>query len=250
VISFPFHADERLSDGNIPWPADAESIVDPQLPAAGQWERFVILYDALATEVAGAAEDFPVVVTGDCMAAAGTLTGLQRAGLDPGVVWFDAHGDVHALDSSTSGYLGGLSLRLLAGGNAERLAEPLGMRPVPEDRCVLVDARDLDPAEREYLAASRIGRRSVAEIQAADLPDGVVLLHVDLDVIDASEVPGLRFPVGNGPTAEAVIKALARLLASGRVAALEITCPWFDPDGPADTAARTALLGRVVDLTR
>ena len=60
-------------------------------------------------------------VTGDCLATLGTLVGLQRAGLDPSLVWFDAHGDVHTLKSSTSGYLGGMALRMAMGGDFTRL---------------------------------------------------------------------------------------------------------------------------------
>ena len=43
----------------------------------------------------------------------GTIAGLQRAGSDPGIVWLDAHGDVQTPETSTSGYLAGMALRLL-----------------------------------------------------------------------------------------------------------------------------------------
>jgi arginase len=35
--------------------------------------------------------------------------------VDPGIVWLDAHGDVQTLETTASGYLGGLALRLQAG---------------------------------------------------------------------------------------------------------------------------------------
>jgi hypothetical protein len=65
---------------------------------------------------------------------------------------------------------------------------PLGIQPLRENRVVLVDARDLDPAEEIFLATSAVRRSTVGELQPDDLPGGPVLLHVDVDVINASEV--------------------------------------------------------------
>jgi arginase len=78
------------------------------------------------------------------------------------------------------------------------------------------------------------------------LPDGPILLHVDMDVIDADEVPGLRFPAPNGPTSAQLSKSLEGLIASGRVAAVDIACPWFEPASDAESDQRTDLLGRAL----
>jgi arginase family enzyme len=162
--------------------------------------------------------------------------------MDPSLVWFDAHGDVHTLASSTSGYLGGMALRMAMGGDFERLGEPLGLRPLQEDRAVLVDARDLDPAEEIYLAGSSVLHMPVEQVEAQGVPGGPIFLHVDVDVIDAAEPPGLRFPANNGPTSMSVLAAIDRLVASGRVAVLDIACTWFDPANDTEVDQRTALL--------
>mgnify|MGYP000875041721 FL=1 len=189
TLLLPFHQDERVSDQSIV--LESATPVVPDLRGDNQWRRLQTLYDALGDEVATSLGDGDVtVVTGDCLALLGTLAGVQRSGLDPAIVWFDAHGDVHTIESSTSGYLGGMALRMALGGNADALAGPLGLRPVAASKAVLVDARDLDPAEVEYLADSPVGQFQVEAITAAELPPGPVILHVDLDVIDCSEVPG------------------------------------------------------------
>jgi hypothetical protein len=93
VILLPYHQDERLVDRSIGLPGGiAPAMVDPRLPDADQWTRLVALYDALATRVADDASSGVLtrVVTGDCLATLGALVGLQRAGLDPALVWFDA----------------------------------------------------------------------------------------------------------------------------------------------------------------
>jgi arginase len=166
------------------------------------------------------------VLTGDCSTSLGIVAGLQSAGIDPGIIWFDAHGDVQTPQTSASGYLGGMPLRLLTGYEPELIAVRLGLRPVAEDRIVLAGARDLDPPERDYLAGAQIRQRDVTGLAEADLPDGPLYVHVDLDVIEAAAVPGLRYPVPGGPDPGQLAAALQMLLSSGRVAALAIACTW------------------------
>src|SRR6185436_17512054 len=103
------------------------------------------------------------VLTGDCVTAVAVLAGLQRRGLDPAVVWFDAHGDFHTEATTTSGYLGGLPLAKVVGLSDLALPRALGMTPIAEDRAVLVDARDLDPGEVTALAASAVRQVAVAD---------------------------------------------------------------------------------------
>jgi arginase len=238
----PYHQDERLADDSLP--VSGAVTVEAALPEGTIWQRLGVLYDAVADAVAQQARAgaVPAVVSGDCLVALATIAGLQRAGADPGVVWFDAHSDVHTLQTSTSGYLGGLALRLALGAHADLLAEPLGLRPIAEDRAVLVDARDLDPAEAAYLAESGLVRRAVDALDDAVLPDGPLVLHVDVDVIDAGELPNLRFPASGGPSADAVLRAVHRVLATGRVVALDIACPWYPARDDRDRAVRDELL--------
>jgi arginase len=79
-----------------------------------------------------------------------------------------------------------MSLRLLTEYRPELVASRLGLRPVPEDRIVLVGARDLDPPEVTYLDQAPIRRRQVTDLPVAELPDGPLYVYVDLDVIDAA----------------------------------------------------------------
>jgi arginase len=250
TILVPYHHDQRLADGDIPVSADAT--VQPELPEGDVWRRLASVCAATAAAVSPvvAAGRVPVVFSGDCLMAGGTVAGVQRAGHDPAVVWFDAHGDVHTLETSTSGYLGGLSLRMLTGAHPDRYADVIGLRPVPPDRAVLVDARDLDPAEAEYLAESPTRRIAVPDVTAQAVPPGPLVVHIDLDVIDAGELSGLRFPASGGPSADAVLAACGRLLATGRVLALDVACPWWPATGNDERNLRTRLLARLLALPR
>jgi arginase len=156
------------------------------------------------------------------------------------IVWFDAHGDVQTLETTTSGYLGGLPLRLLVGYRPELIAAQLGLRAVPERQVILVGARDLDPPEVSYLAGAQIRRSEVGRLDAAGLPGGPLYVHLDLDVIDPAQLPGLRLPVPGGPSPAQVTGALNALLGTGRVAAIGIACTWH-PGHSAAAAIRQHL---------
>jgi arginase len=232
VIGVPYHLDEYLSDPDFP--LTPARLITVALPAGDTWDRMAVLHAAVAGAVAADVRvgGCPIVLAGDCITALGTVAGLQRTGADPAIVWFDAHGDVQTLETTASGYLGGMPLRLLAGYRPELIATRLGLTPVPEHRIVLAGARDLDPPEVSYLASSPIKRRQVADLTATDLPDGPLYVHADLDVIDAAELPGLRYPAPGGPGPGQLSAALRMLLDSGRVAALGIACTWY-PGQPA-----------------
>lgn len=254
VLLVPYHQDERLPPDTItlsaPGPVDTvdASLPGGSLPGGDVWARMVTLFDAVSNRVATdlRAGGMPVVLSGDCLVANATITGVQRAGIAPAIVWFDAHGDVHTLDSSTSGYLGGTALRLALGAHPDLLAGPLGQQPLAEANAILVDARDLDPAEIDYLATSDLQRLSVEEVHPELVPGKPLILHIDLDVIDSEELPGLLIPAPNGPSRRAVLDAARRVLDTGRVIALDVACTWHPPQNDRDAMIRTRLLAELL----
>ncbi|WP_116950723.1 arginase family protein [Jiangella endophytica] len=235
-ILVPYHLDEHRPGLDVPYEADAT--LTRELAGDDVWGRLAGLYadvaDAVAADVRGG--QVPLVMSGDCMVSQAVVAGVQRAhdGVPPSIVWFDAHGDVQTLETTASGYLGGMPLRMLAGYRPDLVADGLELAPVPEDRIVLVDGRDLDPPERDYLAASEIRQVFAAELDAGTVPPGPVYLHVDLDVVDGALLPGLLFPVAGGPSADEVGQAVRRVLDTGRVAAVGLGCTWHDGHGAAE----------------
>jgi arginase len=227
VLLVPYHLDEPLPDLDLP--ARPDRVLTAELRGEHVWDRVAGLYETVADAVAGT--DRPVLLTGDCTTALGMVAGLQRQDLDPAVVWFDAHGDLRTPESTTSGYLGGMPLRMLLGEGDTRVATRTGLRPVPAERVVLVDGRDLDPAEVEFLAGSAVRR---VPVEAVPAPDGPIYLHIDLDVVDPAGLPGLRYPASGGPDLDSVRDAVLRLLATGRVVGLTLACTWYAGHGAAD----------------
>ena len=228
-------------------------VLDVALPDGTQLERMGRLYDALAGEVAAALADGerPVAFVGDCCATIGILAGLQRAGQTPTLLWLDAHGDFNTPATTPSGFLGGMPLAMAVGLGDQTLRRATGLRPWPADKVLLTDGRDLDPGERDNLAAAAIAHvRDVESLLRPDaLPAGPLYVHFDVDIIDPAEMPACHYPAPGGPSAQQVTELLRALAATGRVVAVSV-CVWdpaLDPDGHAQAvvqAALNALFGR------
>ena len=138
IIAAPYHLGERckaVGAGPIqitPQLGSPSTILN--LGDRTSWENVNdAITDAVLSARHGGAS--PLVLAGNCNSWLGTLAALRD--LQPGIVWFDAHGDFHTKATSISGSLEGMSLTLAT----ERF--------VPESRIVLAGARDLDPGEAE-----------------------------------------------------------------------------------------------------
>jgi arginase len=240
-IGVPYFLTRYQPDVDMVVPVDV--VVREDLADERGWAPLLPLYEAVAAAVAR--DEHPTVMCGDCTVALGAVAGLQRKGLDPGVVWFDAHGDVQTMETTASGFLGGMPLRILVGYRPELAATTLGLRAIPEERVVLVDARDLDPPEVEYLRGSAMRHVALDELSVDVLPAGPLYLHLDLDVVDPAELPGVRYPAPGGPSFAAVAEAAIRVIGTGRVVGLCLACTWSPVTVLSDTAR--VLLKSIVD---
>jgi arginase len=226
VLVSPWHLDERLD--RFPIPEHAITLAGPLPTTAGAEQAMLAHYRRTADATAGAQR--PLVLSGDCLTAVGILAGMQHRHPDVAIVWLDAHGDFNTPQISTSGYLAGMSLAMLTGRSPAPFCEPLRLRPVPDDGVVLIDARDLDPAERDALETSQIVRvpadPRAARAALTRLSAPAVYLHIDVDIIDGDELRGLRFPTAAGPSLAQVEETLTTILTMVEPTAACIACAW------------------------
>ncbi len=168
-------------------------------------------------EVAGPA----IVVGGDCGASLGAVAHAARVhGPRLGMLWLDAHADLHTPDTSPSGAFGGMALGAVLGHGADGLALDEG-RAVPAANVVLGGARDLDDAEAELLEASDVtvvdvdGLARVEHVLDAFARAGVeqVYVHIDLDVLDPATFAGVADAVPFGASPADVADLLRAVLA-------------------------------------
>ncbi len=184
-----------------------------------------------AVRRAGEQEMLPVVLAGNCNSCVATLAGLEPA--ETGIVWLDAHPDFHTPATSLSGHLDGMSLSMALGQCHEDLLGRIGFgHPVSEDKVCLLGYRDVEPGERERLAASAISNQPPTDVEA-------VYLHIDLDVLDPKDSPGVNCRTPGGWTLEQACAMVRSVAAELPLAAVGLTNyrPDFDPDGKSARAA-------------
>jgi arginase len=226
LLVSPWHLEEHID--HFPIPAGAVVLPSSVDQAQTELGRLNARYRVVADCAAQA--DRPLVLAGDCLTAVGVLAGVQRRRGNVSIIWFDAHGDFNTPEISVSGYLAGMSLAAATGRVPQFVGEPTGLQAVPDERCLLIGARDLDPAEGEELAVSRVKRVAAepdvlrAALQEQSPTD--VYLHLDVDVVDGSEIPGLRFPTPDGPDFSVVEECLAQIVDCAPPVAACIACAW------------------------
>ncbi len=213
-------------------------------------ERLAGLHQGLALQVEGllAEGQRPVSIAGDCCTALGMLAGLTRAGLEPILVWFDAHGDFNTWETSPSGFLGGMPLAMLAGLGEQTILEILEIDPLPQERITLSDARDLDPGERELVASSHLTHlEDPLELLERDLPEGPLWVHFDTDVVDPAYVPAQNYPAPGGPSPEEMERIFRHLVDTREIAAVSLSS--WAPDLPGAEVSRDISLALLRILT-
>jgi arginase len=189
------------------------------------------------SRAAGAA---PLVLAGNCITSVGTIGGLGPG--TTGVLWFDAHGDFNTPETTVGGFLDGMALATVVGRCWTSLTASVpGFAPVAEENVVLVGARNFDPGEADLLAASGITRvraeeaagRLEGELEALGRRVDQLYVHVDLDVLDASEGRANAYSGGRGLSRIELLGAIESASRHCRVAAGAITAydPRYDAEG-------------------
>ena len=217
--------------------------VDPPAEVATAFELDCLVSEQVREAVAGG--EFPLVLSGNCNTAVGTISGLGAS--DLGVVWFDAHADFNTPETTTTGFTDGMGLAVTVGHCWKGMTRGVpGFSAVAERDVVLAGVRAIEPAEEERLAASdvsvvgadRIGQEGPGALEAA--LDGLksrvgrVYVHLDLDVLDPEKAgKANEFAPEGGLSAEDLKTALGVLRERFAVAAAGIASydPAFDADG-------------------
>ncbi len=229
----------------------ASTIAEPAFPEDRRVEEPTDNLGIFGGEIAAAVADGrkagkPVLVLGgNCASVPGVIGGLQEAhGPDAriGLVWFDAHGDFNTPRTTLSGMLGGMPVAVAAGLAYPRWREMSRQAtPLPTNRIVMVDVRNLDPAEEQLIRATDVVIAAPAEgfpgedlqtaIDALAAECDLIYLHIDSDILDERYVPNHHTVEPNGPSMEQVLAAVETVMATGKVAAYAIVSVWADGEG-------------------
>ncbi len=196
---------------------------------------------------------FPIVLAGDHSTAAGTIMGIKAA--DPkkrlGVIWIDAHADLHTPFTTPSGNMHGMPLAMTARIDNldckvnepseetliywEKIKNIGGEFPKIELKdIVFITVRDTEGPE-DYLIKKHgiknfktkdVRESGVASIAAQALEVlkdcDQIYISFDVDSLDSSISVGTGTPVADGLTVEEAIQLNAELIKDKRVCCWEI----------------------------
>jgi arginase len=239
---------------HYPWEVnEAPQFVETHLTDANEkLRRMSIIYASLSEAVKDAVinHQVPISIAGDCVSSMGVLSGLQKAGVQPDrLIWLDAHGDFHTWDTTQTKYLGGMPLAMLVGRPDRRHADrdasraflqTVGLRPYPEQKIILSDARDLDDGEKQAVESSRLVKCDIGKILEHIVPGEKIYLHFDTDVVNAvREMPALKYVVDGGPTYDDMM-ALFKELGKQNLVAVSVSA-WHEEED-RDNKTATACL--------
>ena len=232
----------------------------------GTWKRLGWALGDYARIVAGNERDgfFTVGLYATCPSMPGMVAGLEHSGangrpLRIGMLWLDAHPDFNTPETTRSGSMGGMPVAIATGRALKNLRLDATLDPPLRDEDIVMGAvRVWDPLERDLLNHSKIQQLSAddirhmtpavwAQLDRLNAQVDKLYIHVDMDVLDASEVPKHYFPVPGGPSSQELAVLFERIFARyPRAAAIGFaTIPPSDPDGLAITALNRMILGAV-----
>ncbi len=220
----------------------------PSKPLDDHWTFALEQARPLIAKAAAHIEDgllgnkFPILCLGECATSLGTIPVVHRLHPDARIVWFDAHGDFNTPETTTTRYLGGITLTGASG--YWHTGFGTEMRP---DQFVLVGARDLDPPEEELLreAGATIippGPGLLEKLQKA-IGSHPIWVHIDCDVMDPSTFP-TEYVVPGGLQPSELREALSAIGASNRVLGLEVA----EFEAPESIDARQAAVATALDV--
>jgi len=198
--------------------------------------------------------DFPLVLSGDHACAGGTIAGIKKQFPNKrlGVIWIDAHADIHTPYTTPSGNIHGMPLATALGTDNldSQINEPNpntvdywaklknmgGVSPKvkPED-VVFISVRDTEKPEDEFIERNGIKNYSVDEVRSkgmqavsdevkTKLADcDMVYISFDVDSMDCIMVSkGTGTPVENGLSPEEAQHFLSEFAKWDKVNCIEV----------------------------
>jgi arginase len=197
---------------------------------------------------------FPIVLSGDHSTAGATIAGIKMAKPKSkvGVIWIDAHADLHTPYTTPSGNVHGMSLAATINENNKDCAVheldeettkywnslknigKIAPKVLPED-VVLISLRDFEKEERYLIEKHGMKVVTTKEVRTKG-PENVVravlryladctdiYISFDVDSLDSSISKGTGTPVSNGLREREAEDLISKFMQNRKVCCFEIT---------------------------
>jgi arginase len=227
----------------------------PGSPYAKRAKGILTMYERISGELVKIFKSgsFPIVLAGDHSTAGGTIAGIKAAYPKSrlGVIWIDAHADLHSPYTTPSGNMHGMPLAtaLSEDNLSHKMNKPDketvelwtkikklgGVSPkINYKDLVFIAVRDMEPEETALIkknkvklfTSAEVKRHGVERIARDTLAHLSQCTHIyisfDVDSMDSSISKGTGTPVRNGITEKEAGSLLVRLIQNEKVCCFEV----------------------------
>lgn len=227
-----------------------------QSPYAKRIHGVFNMYERISKAVCDSIKQnfFPVVLSGDHSNAGGTIAGIKMAKPKSklGVIWIDAHADLHTPYTTPSGNMHGMPLATaIAEDNLESKVHDIdeltkkywnqlksigkiSQKVLPED-IVFISLRDFEKEEKaviekhgiKVIPTSEVRRNGAENVSRkvlrylSDCTD--IYVSFDVDSLDSTISKGTGTPVGNGLREREAEDLISKFMQNRKVCCFEIT---------------------------
>jgi len=238
-------------------PTENKLLYEPiESPYAKRIKGITAIYDRVSKSVSDTIKNnfFPVILSGDHSTAGATIAGIKMAKPKSklGVIWIDAHADLHTPYTTPSGNVHGMPMAVSISKNNEECAvheldeETTGYwnylknigkiapKVLPED-VVFISLRDYEKEERHLIEKYDMKVITTKEVRSkgaenvvrsvirylADCTD--IYISFDVDSLDSSISKGTGTPVSNGLREREAEDLISKFMQNRKVCCFEIT---------------------------
>lgn len=224
-------------------------------PYAKRIKGIITMYERVSKAVSDTLRQkyFPFVLAGDHSTAGGTVAGIKMAAPKSklGIIWIDAHADLHSPYTTPTGNVHGMPLAAILGedNTANRMNKPdkdtiemwnrlknigNGSPKISYRDLVYIGVRDVEPEESYLLKKHKVRMFSTNDVKRHGVEkiarDALAYLnhctHIyisfDVDSMDSSISKGTGTPVRNGITEKEAGSLCVRLIQNEKVCCFEI----------------------------
>ena len=238
-------------------PHENKLLYEPiESPYAKRIKGIAVLYERVSKAVSDAIKNnfFPVVLSGDHSIAGATIAGIKIAKPKSkiGVIWIDAHADMHTPFTTPSGNIHGMALaatinednvdcavhelddETIKYWNQLKNIGKVAPKVLPED-VVLISLRDFEKEERyiiekygmKVITTNEVRRKGPENVVRSvirylgDCSD--IYISFDVDSLDSSISKGTGTPVNNGLREREVEDLISKFMQNRKICCFEIT---------------------------
>ena len=238
-------------------PHENKLLYEPiESPYAKRIKGIAVLYERVSKAVSDAIKNnfFPVVLSGDHSIAGATIAGIKIAKPKSkiGVIWIDAHADMHTPFTTPSGNIHGMALaatinednvdcavhelddETIKYWNQLKNIGKIAPKVLPED-VVLISLRDFEKEERyiiekygmKVITTNEVRRKGPENVVRSvirylgDCSD--IYISFDVDSLDSSISKGTGTPVNNGLREREVEDLISKFMQNRKICCFEIT---------------------------